>query len=143
MFQCLSLVASPPPVAESFPGQYPYGYGPRVPMIVISPYAKRHYISHFTYDFTSVLKFIEDRWHLKNLTLRDLRANDMNDCFNFNRPPTPPMIIPIPPNLQSHLDKVHLVYQSLTTLPHEENMSNPTVSQRSVAVPYIPPKAKH
>ncbi|MGC9259114.1 MAG: phospholipase C [Phycisphaerae bacterium] len=128
----------PPPEVDA------YGYGPRVPMIVISPYAKRHYISHFTYDFTSVLKFIEDRWHLKNLTLRDLRANDMNDCFNFNRPPTPPMIIPIPPNLQSHLDKVHLVYQSLTTLPHEENMSNPGVSQRSVAVPYIPqPKAKH
>jgi phospholipase C len=123
----------PPPEVDA------YGYGFRVPMIVISPYAKQHYISHYTYDFTSVLKFIETRWHLKNLTLRDLRANDMYDCFNFSGPSAPKTMIPVPRNERSHLNKVHLVYQSLTQLPHEENMWNPGASVRSRAVPYVPP----
>jgi phospholipase C len=48
----------PPPMMDVF------GYGPRVPTIVISPYAKPGYISHYTYDFTSPLKFIEERFHL-------------------------------------------------------------------------------
>ena len=71
----------PPPIVDAF------GYGPRVPAIVISPYAKPGYISHFIYDFTSVLKFIEVRFGLPHLTARDGLANDMHDCFDFNQEP--------------------------------------------------------
>jgi phospholipase C len=76
-----------------------YGYGPRVPTIVISPYAKPGYISHYVYDFTSMLKFIEDRFGLPNLTVRDGRADNMLDCFDFDQPPNPPLLIPIPESL--------------------------------------------
>jgi phospholipase C len=83
----------PPPEVDAF------GYGPRVPGIVISPYAKPGYISHDIYDFTSVLKFIEVRYALPHLTSRDYQANDMHDCFDFDQKPLPPLAIPIPPNL--------------------------------------------
>jgi phospholipase C len=76
-----------------------YGYGPRVPMIVISPYARKSHISHFAYDFTSVLKFIELRWGLAHLTARDDRAHDMLDCFNFDQAANPPLVIPVPADL--------------------------------------------
>lgn len=78
-----------------------FGYGPRVPTIVISPFAKAGYIAHKTYDFTSVLKFIEVRFGLPHLTTRDRGANAMLDCFDFGKKPTPALVIPIPPNLPS------------------------------------------
>ncbi len=112
-----------------------YGYGPRVPMIVISPYAKQHYVSHYTYDFTSVLKFIEQRWHLKHLTPRDGRANNMADCFDFSQPPAPPLVIPVPPRVHSRLLPVHITYPPYVELPHEEGIP----AHSSQAVPYVPP----
>lgn len=122
----------PPPEVDA------YGYGPRVPMIVISPYAKQHYISHYTYDLTSVLRFIEDRWHLKHLTARDGRANDMVDCFNFNEPSAEPLIIPVPRDFKSRLDPVHMTYPPSVTLPHQASLA----PQGTEAVPYIPPTEK-
>jgi phospholipase C len=112
-----------------------YGYGPRVPMIVISPYARLNYVSHDTYDFTSVLKFIEQRWNLRHLTPRDGRANGMADCFNFNQPPAPPLAIPIPAGVRSHLLPVHITYPPLVELPHPARLN----FQRSQALPYAPP----
>jgi len=76
-----------------------FGYGPRVPMIVISPYAKPGYIADGVYDFTSVLKFIEERWGLSHLTARDGKARDMRDVFDFDQKPNPPLVIPVPENL--------------------------------------------
>src|SRR5499426_4525971 len=38
------------------------GYGPRLPLLVISPYAKKNYVSHVLTDQTSILRFIEDNW---------------------------------------------------------------------------------
>jgi phospholipase C len=75
------------------PGIDEYGYGPRVPMIIISPYAKQGYISHTLYSFESVLKFIEERYSLPPLTERDANANDMLDSFNFFQTPQPPFIL--------------------------------------------------
>ena len=83
----------PPPVVDAF------GYGPRVPTLVISPFAKRGYISHHTYDFTSMLTFIERRFGLSHLTARDAHADPMLDCFDFAQEPTPPLVIPIPASL--------------------------------------------
>lgn len=77
----------PPPAVDQ------YGYGPRVPALVISPYARAGVICHTKFDFTSPLKLIEERFGLMPLTSRDTAANDMLDCFDFNQPPTPPDII--------------------------------------------------
>lgn len=70
-----------------------YGLGPRVPMIIISPYAKSGYISHTLYSFDSVVKFIEERFNLPFLTDRDANANDMLDSFNFNQQPLAPFVL--------------------------------------------------
>jgi phospholipase C len=77
----------PPPTIDQ------YGLGPRVPMIIISPYAKPGYISHTLYSFDSVMKFIEERFNLLPLTDRDANANDMLDSFNFNQPPLAPLVL--------------------------------------------------
>lgn len=54
----------------------------RVPMIVVSPYAKRGYVSHTQYEFGSILKFIEENWNLGSLGSTDQRANSIGDVFN-------------------------------------------------------------
>jgi phospholipase C len=64
-----------------------YVYGFRVPMVVISPYAKPGYISHVTHDFGSILKFIETTFNLPTLGYADLPADDLSDIFNFNQTP--------------------------------------------------------
>lgn len=74
----------PPPTLDE------YGLGPRVPMLIISPYAQPGYISHTQYEFSSVLKFIEERFNLSSLSERDGNANDMTDSFNFNQSPLAP-----------------------------------------------------
>ncbi|MBV8067388.1 MAG: hypothetical protein JO113_05400 [Candidatus Eremiobacteraeota bacterium] len=66
------------------------GLGFRVPLLVISPYAKRRYVSHAQYETASVLRFAEDLWGLNQLAAADKRANSpATDCFNFSRPPRP------------------------------------------------------
>jgi phospholipase C len=64
-----------------------YVYGFRVPLIVVSPYAKAGYISHVTHDFGSILSFIEKTYNLPSLEYADARADDLSDCFNFNQSP--------------------------------------------------------
>ena len=66
--------------------------GYRVPLVVISPYAKKHYVSHTVADYTAMLKFIETRWNLPALTKRDAAQMDMTEFFDFSNPPwiTPP-----------------------------------------------------
>lgn len=70
-----------------------YGLGPRVPLLIISPYAKHGYITHTTYEFSSVLKFIETRFRLSGLTLRDRISTNMLDSFNFSQKPQPPLVL--------------------------------------------------
>jgi phospholipase C len=62
-----------------------YEYGFRVPLIVVSPYAKQAYISSVTHDFGSILKFIEGVYGLPSLGYADARADDLSDCFQFNQ----------------------------------------------------------
>jgi phospholipase C len=73
----------PPPIYDS------YEYGFRVPLIVVSPYAKRSYVSHLTHDFGSILKFIEEDFNLPSLGYADARADDLSDCFEFSQLPIP------------------------------------------------------
>jgi phospholipase C len=69
--------------------------GYRVPLIVISPFSKKNYVSHTVADFTAILKFIQTRFNLNPLTARDAAQMDMTEFFAFpdmpwETPPTPP-----------------------------------------------------
>lgn len=66
--------------------------GYRVPLIVISPFAKKNYVSHSKADFTAILKLIETRFGLTALTARDAAQMNMTEFFDFTNPPwlTPP-----------------------------------------------------
>ncbi len=64
------------------------GLGPRVPFIVISPYARRHYVSHVQHEFGSLLKFTEDVFDLPRLDTTDVRSDALRDCFDFKQQPT-------------------------------------------------------
>ncbi|MFZ0761797.1 MAG: alkaline phosphatase family protein [Candidatus Sulfotelmatobacter sp.] len=64
-----------------------YVYGFRVPLIVVSPYARPHYISHVTHDFGSILRFIEENFGLPSLGYADAEADDLSDCFDFYQRP--------------------------------------------------------
>lgn len=76
-----------PPVVDNF------GFGPRVPLLVISPWAKPGYVTHTTLEFSSILKFVEQRFGLDPLTARDAQSNDMLDSFDFTQDPLPPLIL--------------------------------------------------
>jgi phospholipase C len=66
--------------------------GYRVPLIVVSPYTKKNYVSHTVADTTAILKMIETRFSVPSLTARDAAQPDMSEYFDFNNPPwlTPP-----------------------------------------------------
>jgi len=70
-----------------------YGLGFRVPLLVISPYAKKGFIDHTQYEFSSMLHFTEDDLGLPTLTNRDKAANDMMGVFDFNQSARPPLLL--------------------------------------------------
>jgi phospholipase C len=65
------------------------GLGFRVPLLVVSPYAKAGYVSHTQYEFGSIIRFVEDNWGLGRLGTTDTRAANILDCFNFKQQPRP------------------------------------------------------
>jgi phospholipase C len=79
----------PPPqvIADGSSWGSGYVYGFRVPLIVISPYAKAAHISHVNHDFGSILHFVEENFGLSSLGYADARADDLSDCFDFNQTP--------------------------------------------------------
>lgn len=66
--------------------------GYRIPLLVVSPYAKKNYVDHTVADSTAILKLIETRFNLAALTKRDAAQPDMTQFFDFKNPPwvTPP-----------------------------------------------------
>jgi phospholipase C len=91
-----------------------YGFdvtGERLPLIIISPWVKKNYVSHTPMETTSILKLIETRFGLPALTARDAAAPDMTEFFDFSAPAwaTPP---PLPDQPTSGVCS-----QSLETTP--------------------------
>jgi phospholipase C len=87
----------PPAVLNS------YEYGFRVPMIVVSPFAKPAFVSHTFYDFGSILKFIERNFGLSAIApgyADTLNTGDLSDCFDFNQMPL--TFQPIPTRLDAN-----------------------------------------
>ncbi len=98
-----------PPLTK--PGDAPGGYdryGFRVPLIVVSPWARKAYVSRVTQDLTSITAFIERKWNLPAMTFRDAGADPMTDYFDFRRAafPRPPALAAAPP-LGPGLAKCH------------------------------------
>src|SRR6185295_19562698 len=60
--------------------------GPRVPLLVVSPWARPHHVSHVVHDHTSILRFIELLHDLPALSARDANADALLDMFDFSRP---------------------------------------------------------
>ncbi len=73
----------PPPQVDG------YGYGFRVPTLVVSPFAGAGVVDHSVHDHTSILKFVETRFGLPALSARDAAADDFASAFDFARPPRP------------------------------------------------------
>ncbi|MHB1936571.1 MAG: alkaline phosphatase family protein [Acidobacteriaceae bacterium] len=76
--------------------------GFRLPNIIVSPFIRRHYVSHIPMDHTAVIKFVENRFIGPNahLTLRDAAQPNLLDFFDFTNvpwatPPTPPTPVPV------------------------------------------------
>ncbi|MGH2448518.1 MAG: phospholipase C [Chloroflexota bacterium] len=68
-------------------------YGPRVPSMVISPYARPGYIDHRTYDFGSILRYIEDKYHLPPMAEYDRLAQSIGSDLNTHQVPLPPLVL--------------------------------------------------
>ena len=79
----------PPPRVDGF------GLGFRVPLIVLSPYARQGVVDHQTGEFDSMLRFIEDNWGLDPLTARDAHAPSLAGAFDFSQTPTNPDPLPL------------------------------------------------
>ncbi len=70
-----------------------YGLGFRVPLLVISPFAKKGYIDHTQYEYSSMLRFAEDELGLPTMTNRDKAANNMMGAFDFSQAARPPVVL--------------------------------------------------
>ena len=85
------------------PGESKYDgfrrYGIRVPGLLVSPYAMTDCVSSTVYDHTSVLAFVERKWNLAAMTMRDANANDLTDMLDLAalaaRTPTFPELPPL------------------------------------------------
>ena len=87
-----ALTHANPPAGPPDPAGDFTRYGYRVPLMVISPFAKKGYVSHSLTDYTAWMKFVETRFNLAHLTARDAAAIDMTEFFDFQNPSwlTPP-----------------------------------------------------
>jgi len=82
--------------------------GYRVPLIVVSPFTKKNYVSHTVADYTAWLKLVEKRFGLPSLTARDAAQMDMSEFFDFVNVPwaTPPTPTQPPANGPCYMDKL-------------------------------------
>jgi phospholipase C len=76
-----------PPVESS------YLLGPRVPTIVISPYAKKSFVDHTQYDFRSILRFLEDNFSLPQTMSYDRSVSSISNMLNLAQKPSKPTML--------------------------------------------------
>lgn len=79
---------APPQVDE-------YGYGPRVPALLVSPYARQGFVDNTELDFTSILKFVQYNWSIAPLAERDAKANNFLTAFDFDQTPRKAEYLPL------------------------------------------------
>ena len=71
--------------------------GMRIPLIMISPFARPHTVSHTEYNYGSILRFIEDTFDLGSLGTTDATANSLGDSFSFSQSPNKFTAAQLPP----------------------------------------------
>lgn len=89
-----------------------YGLGPRVPMLVVSPWSKGGYVCSETFDHTSILRFMERRFGVREPNISPWRraiCGDLTSAFDFSRPDSGPAALPRtdayePPDRERHPD---------------------------------------
>ena len=85
-----------PPEVEKWKDGTQFHYGSRVGCLVLSPYARRGYISKTLHSHVSLLQFCEQTFGLPSLNANTARASDMSDCFDYKQKPAPaPAVKPI------------------------------------------------
>lgn len=87
------------------------GLGMRIPMLIVSAYAKKRYVSHTQYEHGSILRWIENLFGLGQLAASDARATPPDDAFNFKKAPRTFHAIP------TTLGKEYFLHQPLDTRP--------------------------
>ncbi|MFC5802220.1 phosphocholine-specific phospholipase C [Streptomyces formicae] len=111
----------------------PYGLGPRVPMIVVSPWSKGGYVCSETFDHTSVIRFMEKRFGVQEPNISPWRravCGDLTSAFDFSRADAAPAALPstagyVPPN-HDEPSAYRPVPPATGTLPKQEAGSKPT-----------------
>jgi phospholipase C len=73
----------PPPQLDAM------GLGFRVPLIIVSPYARHGYVSHVNHESSGMLRYMEEVFNLPSLGTRDAIADDYSDCFDYTVKPAP------------------------------------------------------
>jgi phospholipase C len=90
---CIARPGNPPVGGNGTPDSAFFELGVRIPMVVISPYARAGYTSHVVQEHTAITRFIETVFNLPALTARDANSDALLDLFDFDCPPaflTPP-----------------------------------------------------
>ncbi|WP_405422394.1 phosphocholine-specific phospholipase C [Streptomyces erythrochromogenes] len=111
----------------------PYGLGPRVPMIVVSPWSKGGYVCSETFDHTSVIRFMEKRFGVQEPNISPWRravCGDLTSAFDFTRADAAPAALPstagyVPPDKDRH-PSYHPTPPATGALPPQEAGSKPT-----------------
>ena len=84
----IDALTGPGSCGAAAPGAYPgrCGYGARLPLLVVSPYAKENFVDHTLTDQTSILRFIEDNWRLGRIGDQsfDEKAGPFDQFFDFS-----------------------------------------------------------
>ncbi|MFB6842880.1 phosphocholine-specific phospholipase C [Streptomyces sp. NPDC056361] len=124
--------------SDWFPGKVgyaagPYGLGPRVPMIVVSPWSTGGYTCSETFDHTSVIRFMESRFGVREPNISPWRrtvCGDLTSAFDFTRTNTQPAALPptagyYPPDKNRHPD-FPATAPAVGTMPRQEPGGKPT-----------------
>ncbi|MGW4163873.1 phosphocholine-specific phospholipase C [Streptomyces sp. NPDC004788] len=133
--QGLSTVST---TLDYFPGKTgyvagPYGLGPRVPMIVVSPWSTGGYTCSETFDHTSVIRFMENRFGVREPNISPWRraiCGDLTSAFDFSQTQTQPAALPstagyYPPDQNRHPDFLATA-PAVGTMPRQEPGAKPT-----------------
>jgi phospholipase C len=77
------------------------GYGPRLPLLIISPFARKNYVDHSVSDQSSILRFIEDNWNLGRIGngSTDAIAGTLNNMFDFHGDLSHPQLLILDPTI--------------------------------------------
>jgi phospholipase C len=97
--------ATPPPGGDFG------GFGFRVPMLIVSPYVPAGKVSHTQYEFGSILKFVEQTFHLGSMGTSDARATSIGNVFTFKNAPR--KFRPIP----SSRSRAHFLHEPPSNMP--------------------------